>query len=148
VVPVDEFSVVRDPAEAIAARAAAGGTSPEWQGDVFAVIKVLRDHHNEITVRTIVGSGNPQALLWKAGAKTGRAVTDAELANYRSVTYEDIFEHGVPSWFYPMTEAEAIAEATAWSAWQRRSGRETWPPRSVSRGTREQVAAQPRLAIP
>ena len=66
VVPSDELSAHRDLDEAMRLQRVAGVERPLWHGDVYRTVCVLLEHHPDLCVRTIVGSGNPQALIWNA----------------------------------------------------------------------------------
>lgn len=112
VVPSDEVSAMPDQEESYAERKRRGLASWPWHGDVFRMMPVLRDHHPELEVRTIVGSGNEQAVIWKRSAVTKSAsVSDELLASYANVSYNEVFSDGVPEWFNPGSEDEVIREA-------------------------------------
>ena len=64
VVPDDEVSAMRDRHESARRRAELGLAGQGWNGDVFVVLAVLRDHHPELSFRVIVGPGNEQAVVW------------------------------------------------------------------------------------
>lgn len=113
VVPSDEFSAMRDQMESQAARKKAGIRGSSWHGDVFKVILCLSDHHPELSVRTIVGSGNPQTLVWrkKLGAKIESA-KKLQLEKYMGIKYQDVFLDGPPDYFFVCSEEDAIRDAT------------------------------------
>ncbi len=112
VVPSDELSSRRDEQEVKDERARRGDPDTLWHGDVFRLMLVLRDHHPELTVRTIVGSGNEQALVWKAVPSTASVpIDDKLLDHYRTVYYGDVFSEGIPTYFRPGTEDEVLHDA-------------------------------------
>ena len=78
---------------------AAGVARPLWHGDVFRTVCVLVEHHPELCVRTIVGSGNPQALIWNTRPDVPPALTAEQLCSYGNVSYETLFADGVPAKF-------------------------------------------------
>ena len=82
-----------------------------WHGDVFRALCVLRDHHQELDFRTIVGSGNPQTLVWRTSSTATRSVDDVTLSAYSAITFDQLFGAGVPSSFNPTDEASAIEAA-------------------------------------
>jgi hypothetical protein len=110
VVPSDAFSALRDQDAAVAARARSGASGTLWHGDVFIALEVLIAHHPQIAVRTIVGSGNEQALLWRAGSEPLQAISEAQLREFADITYEQTFSEGVPQHFRPRTEDDAIQD--------------------------------------
>ena len=64
VVPGDEVSAMPDQSESVAERKRRNLPGDAWYGDVFKVILCVHKYHPELRVRTVVGSGNPQALIW------------------------------------------------------------------------------------
>ena len=76
VVPFDEISAMHDWAAASERRRAVGDPANSWNGDVFATVKVLVDHHPSIRLRTILGSGNPQTVLWRSDESEMRPIGD------------------------------------------------------------------------
>ncbi len=89
-------------------------TRPLWHGDVYRTVCVLLDHHPDLCVRTIVGSGNPQALIWNARPDVApTAVTPERLSPYGNVSYETLFADGVPAKFAPGEEEAVLAEGLA-----------------------------------
>ena len=116
VVPKDENSALRDYEESRRRRAEAG-LSSAWHGDVFVVLAILRDHHPELAVRVIVGSGNEQAVIWKeepSGSPT--MLADDVVATYRQLRFVDVFADGVPTWFNPADEETVLHEAASSTA--------------------------------
>jgi hypothetical protein len=120
VVPSDWISAIPDQAESLEIRRQHGIDNIDWHGDVFKVILMLRDHHPELDWVTITDRGNPQTFVWrqsKPSAGRGpnrrgrariRSVSDAVVDSYRGVSYADVFDVGVPSYFHPCEEAEAL----------------------------------------
>jgi hypothetical protein len=114
VVPSDEVSALPDPDESLRQRAERELPGTGWHGDVFLMLSVLRDHHPNLEFRTIVGSGNEQALVWNAEPDEPPSSVDAgTLERYASITYDDVFAAGIPAWFNPVVEDDAISEAVA-----------------------------------
>jgi hypothetical protein len=64
--PNDVYSTMRDGNKAIEHRRAAGNPDLSWHGDVFKTVFALHDFHPGLDYRTIVGSGNPQTIVWRA----------------------------------------------------------------------------------
>ena len=84
-------SALRDYEESRRLRAEAG-LSTAWHGDVFIVLAVLRDHHPELAVRVIVGSGNEQAVIWnQEPSRRPRMVSDTVVAGFRDLGFRDVF---------------------------------------------------------
>ena len=106
-------SAMRDQMDSQALRKKAGISGSSWHGDVFKVILCLSDHHPELSVRTIVGSGNPQTLVWrkKLGTKI-ESVKKFQLDKYMSIKYQDVFLDGPPDCFFVCSEEDAIRDAT------------------------------------
>lgn len=119
VVPSDWISAIPDQAESLEIRRQHGIDNIDWHGDVFKVILMLRDHHPELDWVTITDCGNPQTFVWRR-AKTSvrrgpnrrgriRPVSDAVVDSYRDVSFADVFDAGVPAYFHPCEEAEALS---------------------------------------
>jgi hypothetical protein len=87
--PSDVYSSLRDPEECWGFRAAAGVDSSAWHGDVFKVVFAVHDFHLGLDYRTIVGSGNPQTLVWRSSARRGRPVLGS-LEEISRMTYFDM----------------------------------------------------------
>jgi hypothetical protein len=112
VVPSDEVSAIADMERSLAERERRGLAGRPWHGDVFKLVPILRDHHPELAYRTIMGSGNPQALVWRADpARPSRSIEPAQVAKYSELSYAEVFGDGVPDDFNPRDESEAIREA-------------------------------------
>ena len=112
VVPIDEVSAMPDIKESRAERKRRGLPDMPWHGDVFKVVLCLRDHHSDLRIRTIVGSGNPQALVWRPHpAMPCPSVDDSILGEFDDVSFTDVFADGPPDFFVPSAESDAIADA-------------------------------------
>lgn len=66
VLPVDVYSAWPNAAESLSFRQRGGGEGSAWHGDVFKLIFMIHDFFPTLSYRTIVGRGNPQAVVWKA----------------------------------------------------------------------------------
>ncbi|HWT09890.1 MAG TPA: class I SAM-dependent methyltransferase [Roseomonas sp.] len=73
-VPVDVFSSLPSHRDAIRFRRQSGGANAQWHGDVFKIIFLIHDFFPFLDYRTIVGSGNPQTLVWRAAGLARRPV--------------------------------------------------------------------------
>jgi hypothetical protein len=112
VVPSDEVSAMVDQHESLAERTRRGLPGSHWHGDVFKVLLAIRDHHPELCVRTLIGSGNPQTMVWRREVgSVCDAGDEAALAALQDVTYADVFADGPPDYFSPAPEADAIRDA-------------------------------------
>ena len=87
--PSDVYSSLRDPDQGLAFREAAGGGSSAWHGDTFKVVFAIHDFHLGLDYRTIVGSGNPQTLVWRSNATQRQPQLDSLEAISR-MTYFDM----------------------------------------------------------
>jgi len=116
VVPCDEVSAMPDRDEALRehARRRLQRDPRLWHGDVFKVLVCMARHHPELSFRTIVGSDNAQAVVWRANrAAQVAAASDAVLDDVDRVSFEEVFGAGVPDFLFPATEQAAIADALA-----------------------------------
>ena len=111
---VTNWSAHRDFDKAMRLQRVAGVDRPIWHGDVYRAVCVLLDNHPELCVRTIVGSGNPQALIWSAHPNvTPTPVTPKRLSAYGNVSYETLFADEGPAKFAPGEEEAVLAEGLA-----------------------------------
>ena len=72
-------------------RKTTGSDDHSWHGDTFKVVFALHDFHRGLDYRTIVGSGNPQTLIWRSKKGWRRPVFDSMEAISR-LTYFDLLE--------------------------------------------------------
>lgn len=85
-----------------------------WHGDVFKVLLCLSRHHPELAFRTIVGSDNPQALVWRSDRDIVPVSAGSEaIDEVDRSSFEEVFGTGVPHAMLPRAEDGAIAEALA-----------------------------------
>ncbi len=63
-VPSDVFSAMRTQDDCIRARGQFNLTDRQWHGDVFKIVPALHDFFPNLRYATVVGSGNPQTLVW------------------------------------------------------------------------------------
>jgi len=116
VVPCDTVSAIPDKEEAMREHERLGlERDPNlWHGDVFKVLVCLSRHHPELAFRTIVGLDNPQAVVWRRDAHTSVKMADSPaIDEIDRITYESVFNDGVPTMFHSTNEDDAIAEALA-----------------------------------
>jgi Methyltransferase domain len=110
VVPSDEVSAIPDREKSFSERSRRGLTGYPWHGDVFRVLLCVKEHHPELSFRTIVGMGNPQALVWRNKSGIVSSVAEAKLDIIETVSYADVFDYCTPDSLIPRTEAEAIED--------------------------------------
>jgi hypothetical protein len=112
-VPCDEVSAIPDQAASVARRRELGlnGGLP-WHGDVWKLVACLARHSDGLDFRTILGSGNPQTLVWRTqlDADGGEpAIVEADLDAVAGLSYQEEFAAGLPQYFRPSDEHDAIA---------------------------------------
>ena len=109
-VPVDVYSAIRNQQSAIGHRKAAGGKGADWHGDVFKIVFYIHDFWPSLNYRTIIGSGNPQTLVWRANG-VSRPPLFNSLEQISRLTYFDLQENLAV--LKTATEDEAIAAFSA-----------------------------------
>jgi hypothetical protein len=87
--PCDVYSTLRNIDQTLAFRAAAGDDSSAWHGDTFKTMFAVHDFHLGLDYRTIVGSGNPQTLVWRSNQGRRLPVADSFEVISR-MTYFDV----------------------------------------------------------
>jgi hypothetical protein len=70
--PSDPWSAIPDQARSLRLRQEAGLAGRNWHGDVYKVVAAIHSYHLGLDYRTIVGSGNPQTLVWRGRRQEGR----------------------------------------------------------------------------
>ena len=94
VFPNDEYSFIPDQDKAYAERARAVApnilTEYSWHGDIFKVIAIIHDYHQNLHFRTFweVGS-NPQTVVWWDYPEN-RTKRFSGLAEISSISYKDV----------------------------------------------------------
>ena len=104
-VPSDRHSALPDQVEALRSRMRAGGGGNAWHGDVYKVVFAIHDLHPELEYRTIMGSGNPQTLVWQAVGR-GRTARVGSIGRISALTYPDLQRNR--DLLREATEAEAL----------------------------------------
>lgn len=104
-IPSDVYSSLPDQREAIRLRHAAGGKGAAWHGDVFKVAFLIHDFFPMLDYRTIVGSGNPQTLAWRAAGPARRPLFN-DLERISRLSWFDLQPHMAT--LRSTTEEEAI----------------------------------------
>ena len=118
VVPDDEFAALPVLRLAMEAKASAGITTGNWQGNVFKIILALRDRHPELEYRVIGAEyESAQAIVWKRPGQPRQYQADRvfEASDpYESVSYADVFpQRRIPPYFNPADTVSGIAAALA-----------------------------------
>lgn len=112
-VPCDEISALPNLEESQRKRLELGLKGLPWHGDVWKVVIAVAKNHPELDYRTLIGSGNPQTLIWRKTNEvrpfvpSERPTIDADVA---ALSYSDVFVDGVPLSFRPSTESAAILD--------------------------------------
>lgn len=91
-IPNDVYSAIPDQQAALRYRTATGSNDGSWMGDVFKMIFYIHDFWPSLNFRTIVGSGNPQTLVWRASG-LARPPLFGNLEKISRLTYFDLQEH-------------------------------------------------------
>jgi len=102
--PVDVYSAMPDQAKALANRARTGDDSRAWHGDVYKVVYALHDYHMTLDYRTILGSGNPQTVVWRS--PVSRRPFQSSMEALSRLTYFDLVDS--LDILQPVSEDEAI----------------------------------------
>jgi len=112
-VPIDEIAALPDQEASIARRRATGSDTFDWMGDVWKVVVDIERYHPELDFRTIVGSGNPQTLVWRR--QPGEVILEpsGDEQAIAELSYEEFFSEGIPVQFKPSSEAEALRTCLA-----------------------------------
>lgn len=108
-VPLNETSAIPDLKTYWATRKELGLKENEWQGDVFKLVLYIDRRFPHLDFRTIVGSGNPQTLVWRTGPGVEVDEPDDAFTEIAERSYGDVFANGVPESFRPCSEEEAIS---------------------------------------
>jgi hypothetical protein len=87
-VPSDVYSVLPSPQEAVRTRRCLGLKSRAWHGDTYKVIFAIHDLFPRFSYCTIVGSGNPQTIVWQES----RADFAPYFASIEAIERVDYFE--------------------------------------------------------
>lgn len=109
-VPCDEISGIPDQALSLQRRRELGMVGTPWHGDVWKAVAAIAALHPRLEFRTIVGSDNPQTLVWRADGRDepDRLASPADLERIAALEYSTTFCSGVPALFRPCTEEEAM----------------------------------------
>lgn len=65
-VPSNVFSAMPDVGDSVRFRERAGVEDSSWHGDVYKIVFYLHDFWPSLSYRTIIGSGNPQTVVWRS----------------------------------------------------------------------------------
>lgn len=111
-VPSDRVSAIPDQQESMRVRKQEGLSGNVWHGDVWKVVVVLATQDLGLSFRTIVGSGNPQTLVWRDVQGAGRTHMVPEFpSGIASLDFESVFVDGRPPDYFNLTgEDEAISD--------------------------------------
>jgi len=109
--PSDVYSSLRDPYQAQAFRDAAGADTSAWHGDTFKAIFAIHDFHLGLDYRTIVGSGDPQTLIWRSNAGRRQPLLDSLEAISRMTYFDMVRQIHVLRQFPEKTTIQACLKA-------------------------------------
>jgi hypothetical protein len=118
-VPSDSFSSIANQHESLRARARAGVPGDDWHGDVWKVVFAIAVRHRDLEWRTVVGSGNPQTLVWRPHLSASTPVDTQSLPDcsgldeIAALCFGEVFADGIPAIMCPAGETDALA---AWRA--------------------------------
>ena len=91
-VPSDVYSAIPDWAACLQYRKASCSGDLSWHGDVFKIAFYIHDFWPSLNYCTIIGSGNPQTLVWRAKGERRTALFD-NLETISRLTYFDLQKH-------------------------------------------------------
>jgi Methyltransferase domain len=90
--PNDVYSAIPNVAATMRHRKAAGNNDTAWHGDVFKSVFYIHDFWPSLNYRTVVGSGNPQTIVWRS-PNGHRAPLFNNLETISRLSYFDLQEH-------------------------------------------------------
>ena len=113
-VPDDEITANPDQLEAAALRGKRSTEWLRWHGDVWKVVAAIDRLHPELALATITTGENAQTIVWRTTSdrRLSEPSSDA-LAAIGALGYAEVLAGGLPDWFCPCGEDEAIAAALA-----------------------------------
>jgi hypothetical protein len=109
-VPSDPWSALTDQERSYRLREIAGLADRPWHGDVYKVVAAIHSFHPGLDYRTIVGSGNPQTLVWR-GRRDGPGDPPLSLEEIARMSYFDLLDRR--ALLRETTEDDAIATCVA-----------------------------------
>lgn len=122
VLPIDVYSAWPVEAEALKFRRRAGGDGPQWHGDVYKVVFALHDFFPMFSYVTITGSGNPQAVVWRAPRRDFSPLLNS-LEAIERLTYFDLLNR--LDVLNAKSEEAAFRDLQAWLSGTNRGPRDT-----------------------
>lgn len=108
--PSDPWSALPDLDRSIRLRRQAKVPGSPWHGDVYKVVAAIHSFHPAWEYRTIVGSGNPQTLVWR-GTRDPDRTRPLEWDAISRMTYFDLLDQR--DLLNEATEDEAIGLCVA-----------------------------------
>lgn len=115
VIPSDKYAALRSQLECQVLKHKNGITNNYWMGDVFKLLPLLSNFHNELRWSTIFEENeNPQLLLWRS-PDMRHIVPRSMLREFREIesnfSFTEVFQHGIPEYFRIKTFDEALVDA-------------------------------------
>jgi hypothetical protein len=89
--PSDPWSALPDRARSVRLRGYESSDGVPWHGDVYKVVAMIDAFHQELDYRTIVGSGNPQTLMWR-GRRDGNGSAALTIDEIARLSYFDLLD--------------------------------------------------------
>nr|WP_294502808.1 class I SAM-dependent methyltransferase [uncultured Rhodopila sp.] len=90
--PNDAYSAIPDAVACMRHRKTVGSDNGSWHGDVFKLVFYIHDFWPGLNYCTVVGSGNPQTIVWRAQNCLRKPLFDS-LESISRLTYFDLRDH-------------------------------------------------------
>ena len=91
--PNDPFSALKNQSRAVRMRKHCHNQSKTWHGDVYKLVLLIHDFYPSLDYITIVDSGNPQTLVWRADSKKQRQPVFNDLEKISRLSYFDLIDN-------------------------------------------------------
>jgi hypothetical protein len=89
--PSDPWSAIPDRARSVRLRGLQSPDGVPWHGDVYRVVALIHAFHPGLDYRTIIGSGNPQTIIWR-GPRERASPPALTLDEISRLSYFDLLE--------------------------------------------------------
>lgn len=106
-VPSDPWAAIPNMSKCFLFRELAGVSGKDWQGDVFKCVFTLHDSFPMFSYATMIGSGNPQTVVWRTDSDADRPQVFKDADAIKHLGYFDMLEKCFL--LNPMNEYETLA---------------------------------------